>query len=47
VIVLGTKFDPKRVSQALEFGAKLSVPVVRLDWVSGRPQVRPVIANEK
>lgn len=46
-IVLGTKFDPRRIPEALSFGVEFSVPVVRLDWVSGRPQVEPVTASKE
>jgi len=46
-IVLGTKFDPQRTLEALSFGIQFSIPVLRLDWASGRPQVELVTADEE
>lgn len=45
-IIVGAKFDPRRIPEALNFGITFSVPVVRLDWSSGRPQVKLVAADD-
>lgn len=41
-IILGEKFDSTHLPEALRLGEELKVPVMHLDWGSGRPSVRSV-----